>query len=262
MDRQDRGMARRVTVVVVGGLALLGVAFGGVLEPARADDRPFLTQLLAGPTTTTTKPKPKTPVPAWTNTVSPNGEVQVFDAPNGRVVGTAGYFFGYDQWMPMLAAKNGWLQVRLPERPNGKTGWIRSSGVSYKKTPYRIVMDRSSTTLTLYKDGWPQWSAPIGMGKASTPTPLGRYYVSVIDHDDSPGYGAFQLVTNAHSEAIQDWQGLGDALIAMHGPINSKSDKQIGSRGAYLSNGCIRMHLSDLNRLSAVPLGTPVDIFE
>lgn len=255
-------MARRVTVAVVGALAMLGVAAGGILEPARADNRPLLTQLLAGPTTTTTKPRPKTPVPAWTNTVSPRGEVDVYDAPNGRVVGKAGYFFGYDQWMPMLAARNGWLQVRLPERPNGKTGWIRSTGVSYKKTPYRIVIDRSSTSLTLYKDGWPQWTAPVGLGKSSTPTPLGKFYVSVIDHDDSPGYGPFQLVTSGHSEAIQDWQGMGDALIAVHGPINAKSDQQIGTRGTYHSNGCVRMHLRDLDRLSPVPLGTPVDVVE
>jgi hypothetical protein len=256
-------MARRVTVVAVGALALLGIAVGGVLEPARADDRPFLTQLLAGPTTTTTKPKPKTPVPAWTNTVNLNGEVPVYDGPNGRVVGKAGYFFGYDQWLPMLAARNGWLQVRLPERPNGKTGWVRTKDVSsYRKTPYRMVLDLSSTSLTLYKDGWPQWTAPVGIGTAKTPTPVGRFFVSVIDHDDSPGYGPFQLVTSAHSEAIQDWQGMGDALIAFHGPINAKSDKQIGTTGTRISNGCVRMHLSDLQKLSAVPVGTPVDIVE
>ena len=255
-------MARRVTVVVVGTLAVLGVALGGVFAPAEADERPFLQQLLQGPTTTTTKPKPKTPVPAYTNTVSPNGEVNVYDQPNGRVVGKAGFWYGWKQTMPVVTSQNGWVKVRLPERPNGKTGWIKASGLTWKQIPYRIVIDRSSTSLTVYKDGWPQWTSPVGLGLAKTATPLGRGYIGVIEHDNGPGYGPFQLDTTLHSEAIQSWQGSGDAVIAIHGPINSKSDKQIGSKGTYISNGCVRMHLADLQRLSVIPKGTTIDIVE
>lgn len=262
MSGRDNGRARRITVLMVGMLALVGVAFGALGDAARADNRPLLTQILQGPTTTTTKPKPKTPVPASTRLATPAGTVATYDRPGGTRIGTVGYWYGYQQTMPILESRNGWYRVRLPERPNGSTAWIKTANVKVTKTAYRIVIRRGSTSLTLYKDGWPQWTAPVGLGTAKTPTPLGSFYLGVIEHDNAPGYGPFQLDSTAHSEAIRSWQGSGDAVIAIHGPINTKSDKKIGTRGTYISNGCVRMHLADLQRLSAVPLGAPIDIVQ
>ncbi len=166
--------------------------------------------------------------------------------------------------MPIVEFSNDgkWIRIRLPERPNGSTAWVRRSQVKITSTPYRVVMRRSQTSLTLYKDGFPQWTAPVGLGKASTPTPLGNFYLGVIEPGEGPGWGPFVLDSTAHSEAIQSWQGSGDAVIAIHGPLTSKSDRQIGSTGTYISNGCVRMHLADLERLSVIPLGTPIDIVE
>jgi lipoprotein-anchoring transpeptidase ErfK/SrfK len=134
--------------------------------------------------------------------------------------------------------------------------------VKITRSAYRIVIRRGSTNLTLYKDGYPQATFPVGLGTPKTPTPLGSFYLGVIERDTSPGYGPFQLDTTAHSEAIQSWQGSGDAVIAIHGPISGKSDKQIGSAGTYISNGCVRMHTADLQRLAVVPMGTPIDIVQ
>jgi hypothetical protein len=261
VTKRDGVRGRRRIVALVALLATVGVAFGGLADAARADDRPLLTQLLAGPTTTTKpKPKPKPPVPAYTRLATPAGDVATYDAPNGKRIGTAGRWYGYQQSMPIEESRPGWLRVRLPERPNGTTAWIKAQYVSYSKAVYRIVIHRNAKSLTLYKDGWPQWTAPVGLGVSKTPTPLGYFYVGAIEHDNEPGYGAFQLNTTGHSEAIRSWQGSGDAVTAIHGPINSKSDRQIGTSGTYISNGCVRMHHSDLNRLSVVTPGTPVDI--
>jgi lipoprotein-anchoring transpeptidase ErfK/SrfK len=76
----------------------------------------------------------------------------------------------------------------------------------------------------------------------------------------SAGYGPFVLVTSAHSDAITDWEQSGDAIIAIHGPISSSADAEIGTTGAAISNGCIRMHDADLAQLADIPAGTPVDI--
>jgi lipoprotein-anchoring transpeptidase ErfK/SrfK len=248
-------------VAVVSLLALVGVGLGGLGDAARADDRSFLEQLLYGPTTTTTaKPKPKTPVPAYVRVATPAGDVAAYDRPGGQQIGVAGHWYGYQQTMPILESRNGWFKVMLPERPNGKTGWIRSSYVTVTRAPYRIVIRRGAKSLTLYKDGWPVFTAPVGLGVAKTPTPAGSYYLGVIEHDPSPGYGPFQLNTTGHSTTIQSWQGSGDAVTAIHGPINSRSDRAIGSSGTYISNGCVRMHLADLQRLSVVTPGTPVDV--
>jgi lipoprotein-anchoring transpeptidase ErfK/SrfK len=68
------------------------------------------------------------------------------------------------------------------------------------------------------------------------------------------------LVTSAHSNAITDWDASGDAIIAIHGPITSYDDAAIGTTGAAISHGCIRLHDSDLAQLSIIPAGTPLDI--
>jgi lipoprotein-anchoring transpeptidase ErfK/SrfK len=67
-------------------------------------------------------------------------------------------------------------------------------------------------------------------------------------------------VTSAHSDTITDWEGSGDAIIAIHGPITSYDDDLIGTHGAAISHGCIRLHDADLAQLSMIPAGTPIDI--
>jgi lipoprotein-anchoring transpeptidase ErfK/SrfK len=65
-------------------------------------------------------------------------------------------------------------------------------------------------------------------------------------------------VTSAHSNTISDWEESGDALIAIHGPLGD--DAEIGTSGARISHGCIRLHDSDLAQLRVVPDGSPIDI--
>jgi lipoprotein-anchoring transpeptidase ErfK/SrfK len=45
---------------------------------------------------------------------------------------------------------------------------------------------------------------------------------------------------------------------AIHGPLGS--DAQIGTTGARVSHGCVRMHNADLLHMRLVPAGTPIDI--
>jgi lipoprotein-anchoring transpeptidase ErfK/SrfK len=68
------------------------------------------------------------------------------------------------------------------------------------------------------------------------------------------------LVTSDHSDTITDWENSGDAVIGIHGPIMSYDDSLIGTTGAAISHGCIRLHDADLAQLSIVPAGTPIDI--
>ncbi len=58
--------------------------------------------------------------------------------------------------------------------------------------------------------------------------------------EPNPGYGPFIIVTSDHSQAISDWEGSGDAVIGIHGPLGE--DSEIGTTGARISHGCIRLH--------------------
>jgi lipoprotein-anchoring transpeptidase ErfK/SrfK len=70
------------------------------------------------------------------------------------------------------------------------------------------------------------------------------------------------LVTSDHSDTITDWENSGDAIIAIHGPIDAYDDSLIGNTGAAISHGCIRLHDADLAQLAMVPAGTPIDIVD
>src|SRR5205823_3750366 len=115
-------------------------------------------------------------VPASTVLAAARGEIPTFDGPGGSRIGTAGFFFGYPMTMPVLEQQGGWLLVRLPERPNGSTAWVRGTDVITSTTPYRLVLRRNHTRLYLYKAGVPILSMPVGVGKAATPTPLGSFF--------------------------------------------------------------------------------------
>ncbi len=161
--------------------------------------------------------------------------------------------------LPVLARQGQWLEVRLAPRPNGSTAWIeQSTSVSLTETPYRIVIDLRSEHLELFRSGQLVLDAPAGIGTPTYPTPTGQFFLAFFAAAPSPGYGPFVMVTSAHSNRITDWESSGDALVAIHGPLGS--DALIGTTGAAVSHGCIRLHLADLEQLRAVPAGSPIDI--
>jgi lipoprotein-anchoring transpeptidase ErfK/SrfK len=162
--------------------------------------------------------------------------------------------------LPVIATSPGWIQVRLAQRPNGSTAWLPDGDVTLGGTPYRIVINAATTRLALYDNGRLVFSAPAGVGTLEDPTPAGEYFVAFDEQppQPNPGYGPFIIVTSAHSPAIADWQGSGDAVIGIHGPLGD--DTEIGTSGARISHGCIRLHDQALERLTEVPPGTPVDV--
>ena len=162
--------------------------------------------------------------------------------------------------LPVIATSPGWVQVRLAQRPNGSTAWLPDSDVTLGRTPYRIVINATTTQLALYDNGRLVFSAPAGVGTREDPTPAGDYFVAFDEQPPQPdsGYGPFIMVTSAHSPAIADWEGSGDAVIGIHGPLGD--DAEIGTKGAQISHGCIRLHDQALERLAEVPPGTPIDV--
>jgi lipoprotein-anchoring transpeptidase ErfK/SrfK len=110
----------------------------------------------------------------------------------------------------------------------------------------------------VYKDGYEVWNAPVGIGKDSTRTPTGSYFVAVIEKPGPAGYGPIVLNLNAHSEDIESWQGMGDAITAFHGPFGA--EELIRSGGGKVSNGCVRMLPEDQIKMDGIALGSPVDI--
>ncbi len=184
-----------------------------------------------------------------------------YAAPGVRVAGQVpATWWGVQSVLPVAAIRPGWLRVRLAQRPNGSLAWIPASDATLTSTPYQIVIDLATMHLTLYDGTREVFTAPAGIGTVTDPTPAGQYFVAFTEPppDPNPGYGPFILVTSAHSPKISDWDGSGDAVIGIHGPLGE--DQEIGTTGARISHGCIRLHLAALLRLRGIPPGTPIDI--
>jgi lipoprotein-anchoring transpeptidase ErfK/SrfK len=258
--------------VVVAALVMIVFALGIgaiVQRSGKSDTAVAATAPTSTTTPSTTAPAPTAPppptvpaaeVPVSTTLAKPNGVIPTFDGPGGQAIGEAGLWYGYEMTMPVVDDKGDWLRIMLPERPNGLTGWVRRSDVTLTSTPYRIIVRLGSTHVTLYEGGHEKFTVPAGIGAERTPTPTGTFFVAVVESPGPHGYGPLVLDLAAHSEAIQSWEGSGDAIIALHGPISASSDAQIGDTGTRISNGCIRMHEADQVRFADVPPGTPVQI--
>jgi lipoprotein-anchoring transpeptidase ErfK/SrfK len=153
---------------------------------------------------------------------------------------------------------DGWMKVLLPIRPNGSRGWISDTEVQLKYNPYRLEVDLTAHELTLYKQKDVVRREPVGIGKSTTPTPGGRYYITQLFEPPDPNgpYGPFAYALSGYSEVLTSFRG-GEAIVGIHG--TNRPDLI----GQDLSSGCIRMHNDAIRELRALlPLGTPVTIVE
>jgi lipoprotein-anchoring transpeptidase ErfK/SrfK len=149
-----------------------------------------------------------------------------------------------------------WLEVHLPTRPNRATGWIRPHAVRLSQTAYRIEVRLRSHRLVLWRGRRAVLRTPIATGRAVSPTPTGRYYVTDLIRPPDPHgfFGPYALGLSAHSDVYTSFEG-GDGQVGIHGTSRP------GALGRDVSHGCIRVRNAAIVRLAhTVPLGTPVDV--
>jgi lipoprotein-anchoring transpeptidase ErfK/SrfK len=148
-----------------------------------------------------------------------------------------------------------WFRALLPVRPNGTTGYLPARALRLSATPYRIVVDRARFRLGLFRGCSLVRTFRVGVGKPSTPTPAGSFYVTALLRPRRTGtvYGAYAFGLSAFSSVIRSWRWGG--VIGLHGT------NEPGSVGRGESHGCIRMRNADIASLARIlPLGTPVTI--
>jgi lipoprotein-anchoring transpeptidase ErfK/SrfK len=154
------------------------------------------------------------------------------------------------------SAGNTWLNVRVPKRPNGLTGWVREDALRPLQTVHtELVVNRHTLRVTLFDRGRKRFSARIGVGKASTPTPAGHFWIREKFHVTTAGtiYGPRAIGTSAYAPTLSEWPGGG--VVGLHG---TNEPNLIPGRP---SHGCVRLRNSDILRLyRLVSLGTPVRI--
>jgi hypothetical protein len=183
----------------------------------------------------------------------------------GRVVATVADLrpiTGERTTLPVIGATAGnggirWLHVMLPGRPNGASGWIAQQGTRSVVTPWHLVVSLAARRVTVYRRGRVMRTFSAVVGKPSTPTPSGSFFVeeTLQMSAGEPG-GPFALALSARSDALQEFEG-GPGQIALHG-----RDNLGGTLGAAESHGCMRLATSSIDWLAErIGPGVPVTIY-
>jgi lipoprotein-anchoring transpeptidase ErfK/SrfK len=149
-----------------------------------------------------------------------------------------------------------WYQVRIPTRPNGRTGWVDEGSLGPLHTlTTQLVVSRRTLRATLYRKGRKIFRAPVGVGKRGTETPGGRFWIRerLVLRGGHGAYGPIAFGTGAYSTKLTDWPKGG--VVGIHGT------NEPGLVPGRPSHGCIRMHNKDILRLARLmPVGTPLRI--
>jgi lipoprotein-anchoring transpeptidase ErfK/SrfK len=150
-----------------------------------------------------------------------------------------------------------WLQVMLPGRPDGSTGWIAKAGTRELVTGWRILVDLGARRVTVYRDGRKARAFQAVVGKSSTPTPTGQFFVEeTVQMAPGEADGPFALALSARSDVLQEFEG-GPGQIGIHG-----REGLGGTLGRAESHGCIRLATASIEWLAArIGPGTPVKIY-
>lgn len=199
----------------------------------------------------------------------PNPSVPI----TGRRVSERGWVFDnpgiYQPPQPLVFGvvqrQGRWLEVQVPVRPNGTTGWIHDSAVEVATTTVSIQVSLAERRLRVVDRGALLLDVPVGIGRPSTPTPTGHFTVTDVVPSGNPsgGYGPVALALDGYSEALDrfgsdDGSGTdsGVPVLAIHGT------NRPASVGQARSNGCPRLANDEMLRLAALaPAGTPVQIW-
>jgi lipoprotein-anchoring transpeptidase ErfK/SrfK len=159
--------------------------------------------------------------------------------------------------------EEGWLQVALPVRPNGSSGWVRAGDVELRPVDVAVEVDLEARELTVRDLTVPAGEGDVvlrtatAIGDADHPTPTGTFFVTdKLDTGDPGGpYGPYALGLSAYSEVLTEFAG-GEGQVGIHGTDAPASVGQAASKG------CLRVDNGVVEQLAGLlPLGTPVTIF-
>jgi hypothetical protein len=178
--------------------------------------------------------------------------VALLARPGGRRLGVVGSIteFGTRQALAVVRRRGAWLGVVSTALPNGRLGWVdaSSSSLALGRVRVGVEVDLSRRLLRVWMGGRVVRRMHVGVGRAGSTTPTGRF--SVTDKLRGPAYGSYYgcciLALSGHQTHVpRGWTG-GNRL-AIHG----------GSTAGPVSAGCVHAATRDLRYLMrVVPVGT------
>lgn len=149
------------------------------------------------------------------------------------------------------------LEVHLPARPNGTTGWVDAADVTVTAVDYKIEVGLAAHRLRVLKDDEVVLDEPAGIGP-DRPDPGGVYYLRELlelpDPDGEHGRYAYGLPGFANIlQSINE----GDGVVGIHG---TDEPDEVGTDTSSGSIGLVEATIARMVEEIGLPLGTPVDV--
>jgi hypothetical protein len=163
-------------------------------------------------------------------------QVPVFDAPAA---------------VPSGGTRRNGLQLQLPSRPNGSTGWLGTGQLIIALSSHEIRVHLGSARLQLLRDGRPAGTCRVSTGTGQTPTPAGRSFLLAVIWAPQRAFSQLILTLGTYSTALDCYAG-GPGTVGIH--------TWPTAAGPRTSHGCIRIPCTALPALEQVPLGSLVRI--
>lgn len=256
-------MRRWVATTVVLGCLLAACGGGGSPSSTLAQRGERPPAQAVPPSVVPTAPPPTTPAyPVAEVALAEVARVEVFEAPDAaeavKTFVNPDPYYGTTRVFLVRENRGDWLDVYLPARPNGSTGWIKRSDVTLEKHDFRILVELGARQITVYEKDKVIMQEPVGVGRSATPTTTGLFYTSVrvqVLPEQQSAYGPWAYGLSGYSEVLYSFGG-GDGQMGIHGTGDPSSV------GGDVSNGCIRMTNEAITRLVEMlpPVGVPVEI--
>ena len=156
-----------------------------------------------------------------------------------------------------VGAVGDFVRVAIPLRPNGTLGWVRRSDVTLSRSTFRVEIDLSTNTMTVFDGSKVLLRAAVAAGTGGTPTPRGLFFLKeLVPQNPGGALGPFAFGLSGFSNVLTSFGG-GEGVIGIHG-TNSP-----GKLGSNVSHGCVRVDNGTISKMARLlPLGTPVEIVE
>lgn len=159
-------------------------------------------------------------------------------------------------WVQAVSPDGRWGKVSIPWSTSvGRTGWIRIDTMPTGTTPTMVVADLSRREVTVYRGCRELLTVQSAIGRAGSPSPTGRFWVTdrvAVPTAQQGSFGTFAFgLSTIQPRLPQGWTG--GNQMAIHGTGAP------GSIGQAASAGCLRVSEGALAQLKPLlRIGTPV----
>ncbi len=162
--------------------------------------------------------------------------------------------------------RTGWIHVRLPVRPNGASGWVRTGEVTRFATPFGLILNATKGELVTCKDGKQLRVDRVafpGLGQGSQQSP-GQPRIngeSLLTEISSGSYFIVDLATSSTADGggfafgISGFSNVSDVRLRLRGKIPTPAvDGPFPLTDAVISDEAIKF------LAKTIYPGTPIDI--